>query len=85
MERKRKIITVLFQLVVVAGFVIMAAGSSSSDYESIARGTGQGLYCQSEGYSYIGNYSASDCKAACARKGYSSYCTGENTVWCGCK
>ncbi len=86
MERKKKIIFSLLQLVVIGAFIAMASASSSSDYANFSKGVGQGLTCQELGYSFIGYYySVSDCSDACATKGYEFYCGGDNTTWCGCK
>ena len=86
MERKKKIVFALLQLVVVGVFIIMASASSGEDATNFTYGVSQGLDCQNKGYSFIGYYSSiSACSDACEAKGYDYYCGGNNTTWCGCK
>lgn len=86
MKKSKKILLCLAQFAIIALFIVLAAGSAGEkEIVSTARGFNQGNYCISEGYTFIGYYNNSDCSKACSDKGYKYYCTGENTVWCGCK
>ncbi|MCQ2314751.1 MAG: hypothetical protein MJZ56_06225 [Bacteroidales bacterium] len=84
--KKGKIILCLAQLAIIGFFIVLAAGSSESEMSSFAKGVSQGADCSSRGFTFIGYYeSISDCSNACEKKGYTYYCTGENTVSCYCK
>ena len=97
MEKKNMIAKGLCQIAILAVFVLLAAGSSKSSSSSsssrsssssynVARGTLQGGYCASAGFSFVGYADTnSACKRLCESKGYSLYCTGENTTACYCK
>ena len=73
------------QILIIGMFIILAAGSTDEQIVSASRGFNQGNYCLSQGYTFIGYYDNSKCSTECANKGYNYYCTGEDTVWCGCK
>jgi len=86
MERKRtKKVFLLAQLLIVScvsAIVAIGCGSTSNLFSAGA----QGAYCGGSGYTFIGYYDTnSACSSACGAKGYSSYCTGENTTACYCK
>lgn len=85
MKKSKKIMLCLAQFAIIALFVVLAAGSTDEEMTSFSKGLDQGNRCISAGYTFIGYFNNSDCSTACANKGYKYYCTGENTVWCGCK
>jgi len=84
---KRNFILMIAQLVVLTVFCLAAIGSGTSDQftKNVVQGTGQGLSCTAQGYTFIGYQSNADCPSACKKAGYSSYCTGDKTVSCYCK
>ena len=85
MKKSKKIMLCLAQCAIIALFIILAAGSTDEQMVSTSKGINQGNYCLSQGYTFVGYFNNADCKTACSNKGYNYYCTGENTVWCGCK
>lgn len=85
MKKSKKIMLCVAQVLILGLFVILASGSTDEEMVSVSRGIMQGNDCISRGFSYIGMFEKSDCSAACAKGGYNYYCTGENTLWCGCK
>lgn len=63
--------------------------SSSSSSEKVVRAiraTLQGALCGGNGFVAIGYYdNPSQCSEACGSRGYTYYCTGEDTRACFCK
>lgn len=72
-------------LFIITSFIISIVFFASCTQEQID-GFNEGMECQDKGFEFIGYYdSASECSNACAEYGYTYYCTGHNTTWCGCK
>lgn len=85
MDTKTKIKLLLIQLLILASFVILALGSGEAE-KKVIRASAQGGYCGANGFTFIGYYSShSDCKNACASRGYSQACMGDATTACFCK
>lgn len=72
------------KIILIAAFIVSTFAFASCTPEQID-GFNQGMYCQDNGFRFIGYYDTSECSAACDELGYDYFCTGENTVWCGCK
>ena len=69
-----------------SGSYSSSSSSSSSTVKSLARSFAQGANCGANGFTYIGAYDTNTkCAEACGAKGYSLYCTGEDTYACYCK
>ena len=87
---KKNFLIICLQVVIVAVFSLIAAGSGSdgaaTKSNSVLRAAAQGGICGGAGYTFIGYYDTkSACKSACARKGYSAWCSGEDTTACYCQ
>lgn len=85
MKKSKKIMLCLAQFAILALFAILAAGSTDEELTSFSKGVNEGNQCISLGYTFIGYYSGSECSTAYGNKGYEYSCTGQNTIWCGCK
>lgn len=87
---KKNFFIVCLQVVVIAIFALIAAGSGSdgaaaSRSNSVLRAGTQGGICGANGYTFVTYCSNSECPSACKKAGYSAYCTGDSTTACFCK
>ena len=73
------------KIIIIIAFFISSIFIFASCTEEQLDGFNEGMNCVNNGYEFIGYYDTSECRNACADYGYTYYCTGHNTTWCGCK